>query len=357
MLKNFRAGTREHMIISNATIDNSLEFLKRIKNNFQFNELLRGLFGDYIPTDVENHASKWVKEEIDILGNRILTGSAEGNLVSRHYKIMVHDDLVNRDNSAKAEQIEKVVDWWRLAQSLILHDGIEIIIGTRWHFDDLYGHLIEKFLKPPKGWYEGKPIAEFHRGRYHILQMDCWEDPEKETGSTFPVLFPEWRLKEIQAEQGERFNGQYRNDPLAKGTNPFKLEWLRNRWRKSDLPSIRYTLMLIDPSGKAKVDSDWTGITLIHLCPDKKGYIEVGERQLITDMKLAEYIIDSAMQYRPDMVCIEDNKFQVIADMLEFMIPQYIKQGKIPEEHKDYMKTLPYILCELQPHGRAGFVI
>jgi len=88
---------------------------------------------------------------------------------------MINDDLVNWENSRTPEQLNKVVDWWKLARSLLSPDGIEIIIGTRWDFDDLYGHIIGNFIKPERDYSLGIPIVELHNGKYHLLQMDCWK--------------------------------------------------------------------------------------------------------------------------------------------------------------------------------------
>ncbi|MCK7532366.1 MAG: hypothetical protein MZV63_15700 [Marinilabiliales bacterium] len=110
--------------------------------------------------------------------------------------------------------------------------------------------------------------------------------------------------------------------------------------------------MIIDPSGKAQIDSDYTGVTVIHLTPDKKGYIHYGKRHMITDKALAEWIINNAVRWRPDSVFIEDSKYQVIYELLEILIPQLYRMGKISKEDYEYIKTLPYILQEVRPAGR-----
>ena len=351
LLCNTTSGNREHGIIDNATIGNAKEFLAKIKYNIQFNELLRGIFADVLPVDCENGSERWTQDEFQILGNRFETGSVEGNLVSRHYKIMVHDDLVNRDNSQTGDQLAKTIDWWRLAQSLLLPTGIELIIGTRWNYDDLYGEIIEKFIKPPRDYLGKSTYIELHNGCYHMLHIDCWQDVEKETGSTFPHMFPEWKLKQLESEQADRFYGQYRNDPLATGRNPFNRTWIRH-FKMEQIPATRVTRILIDPSGKADVKSDHTGIVVMHFGADKKGYIELGKRFMITDRALADWIIFEAPKYLPDTIEVEDNKFKTIMDFFEVLIPQYIRQGKIDTKYIEFVKRIPNIMIELKPHQR-----
>ena len=355
MLRNMQAGIREHTIISNATIGNAKEFLEKIKYNLKYNELLYGLFSEFLYKDPDNDAERWTQDEIQLHGNRIETGSVEGNLVSRHYKIMINDDLVNRDNSLTADQINKVIDWWKLAQSLLLPTGIEVMIGTRWQFDDLYGHMIDNFIKVPKEIRErakSENLVEWDCGRYHLFQMSCWEDPIARTGSTFPTMFPEERLKEIEAEQSDRFGGQYLNDPLAMTRNPFKPSWFNRRWIEGEIPPVVNTIMLIDPSGVAKDTSDWSGAVVIDIGSDKKGYVKFANRKLVTDLKLCEWIIDLAIQYEPGMICIEETKYNVIREQMELYIPKMILEGKVQQEYIDFVRMIPYLLHELRHRGR-----
>jgi hypothetical protein len=352
LLRNLTAGNREHQLISNATLPNAKNFLEKIKYNIQYNDLLRGLFKQFLPIDPEADAEKWTQDFFQLGGNLVEVGSVEGNLVSRHYKIMINDDLVNKDNSNSKEQLMKTLDWWRLSQSLLLPNGIEINIGTRWAYDDLYGYFIDTFVKPDYKYMDaGKPIVEIHKDNYHMLWMDCWADPPNESGSTFPTLFPEKKLKEYQAQLKERFNGQYRNNPLALGKNPFREEWF-SRWNQLDLPPVRNTVMIIDPSGKAQIDSDYTGIVVAHISSDKKVYIDHGKRYMITDKALAEWIIFNAPRWKPDSIFIEDSKYNSIYELLEILIPQLNRMGRISKDDYEYVKTIPYILQEVRPAGR-----
>ena len=357
LMKNWYNGEIEHMIISNATIDNAKMFLERMKFNIKHNPLL----GAFLHTldermspqlaDLENKAERWTQDEIQLVGNRVETGSVEGNLVSRHYTVMVDDDLVNKDNSQTKEQIIKVVDWWKLARSLLSPGGVEIIIGTRWHLDDLYGHIIDTHIKPEKDYNIGHPIVEAHRGKYHLLQMDCWSDPEKETGSTFPVLFPEEILKEKQLEMGDEFPGQYRNDPLAKGKNKYRREWFQY-FTDGDVPPIVNTVMLIDVTDKEKMTSDYSGLVVADCAVDKRVYIRHGERRKVTDVNLIDWLIDMACIYQPATIGIESTKFNAIYELMSLIIPQKIRAGRIKKGYVDYVKNLHHSLFELKHRGR-----
>lgn len=354
ILRNLVGGKRERIIISNATLPNAKTFLKKIKYNFQYNPLLQGLFRDYLPKDFEKKAERWTLEDIEIGGNSVEVGSVEGNLVSQHYRVMVQDDLVNLENSKTAEQILKVIDWWKLAQSLLEADGLEIILGTRWMFNDLYGHIIDKFLQIPKDVQEQHrtmPVVEWHNGRYHYLRYICWEDPIAETGSTFPTLFPEARLKEIQLEQGEHFGGQYLNDPLSFADNPFKREWMTT-WRERDLPAVRVGFQLLDPQGRETKQSDFTGNVIVEAGSDRRLYVNYARRQRCSDLQAVEWMVQIACLFQPALHAVEEYRFNVFRDLAQFLIPQMIRQGKIPQHLREYASRIPYRMVELKHHNR-----
>ena len=103
-----------------------------------------------------------------------------------------------------------------------------------------------------------KPIFEYHTDKYHLFEVCCYGDPEAETGSTFPIIYPEKEIKRLIHEQGDIAGGQYLNDPLAMAKGKFKRSWFKN-WQehgipeKGGLPSIRTTIMTIDPAESEKL--------------------------------------------------------------------------------------------------------
>lgn len=354
LLNNLVKGKREHWLLTNATLSNAQQFLKRIKYNLQYNEFLRSLFADFIPKNPETEAERWTMDEIEIKGTSIEVGSVDKNLVSRHYHGIIHDDPVNKDNSNTQEQIIKVIDWWKLAQSLLESDGWEVLLGTRWCFNDLYGHIIDNFLKIPSDVSEEQrrqPVVEWHNGRYHYLRYLCWEDPVNEKGSTYPILFPEEKLREIKETQVEHFSGQYLNDPISLSDAPFQKIWLVP-WKKEEIPAKTITFQLIDPSGKDTKASDFVGNVVIEAGSDKIIYIKYAKRRRLTDLKAVEWMIDTAVLHQAQMIGVEEFKFQTYKDLAEFLIPQLVRQGRYKDALAEYAYRIPNRMVMLRHHNR-----
>jgi hypothetical protein len=332
-----------------------MQFLKKIKFNLQYNDLLTGLFREYLPKNPETDADRWTLEELELAGNSIEVGSVEGNLVSRHYRGMIHDDLVDKENSRTVDQIIKVIDWWKLAQSLLEADGMEIIIGTRWTFNDLYGHLLTSFLgkefTDKEEEYRKQPVVEFHKDRYHYLRYLCWQDPVNEKGSTFPTLFPEERLKQLKEEQGEHFPGQYLNDPFLGSDSPFQRHWFVT-WKEDQLPAQRVGIQLIDPIGKDTKISDYMGNVIVEAGSDRNIYVRYAQRDRKTDSDAVRWMIQTACIYQPSMICVEEFKFNTFRELAEFIVPQMILNCEVPKPLFEYVERIPYRMVELHHHSR-----
>jgi hypothetical protein len=288
------------------------------------------------------------------LWNRVETGAVEKALESRHFGGgMINDDLVNWDNSRTRDQLEKTIDWWKISRSLKMPWSIIFNIGTRWDEDDVYGYLMSKFLGINRKKFEElrkQPIFEVHQGKFHLFEVCCYKDPVKEKGSTFPTLYPYKEIKQLIIEQGDFSGGQYLNDPIAMSKSMFRRTWFQARWKV--LPDIRTTLMTVDPTGKERIESDYTGITVADAAVDKKIYVQFAERRLVTDLSLVEWIMEVAFKYYPLVIGIEEFKFRSIVELMELKIDELIRLGQIPKDHIEYAKTLPYICVELQHKGR-----
>jgi phage terminase large subunit-like protein len=74
--------------------------------------------------------------------------------IGQHYDLIIADDLHSEKNTSTKEQIEKVIAHYRLLLSLLEPDGTLIIIGTRWHFYDLYSFLLEEEIEEKDGVWD-----------------------------------------------------------------------------------------------------------------------------------------------------------------------------------------------------------
>lgn len=137
------------VLISSKTIGFAQDILREIKAHFETNEQLREIFGDFVSDE------KWDEGEIIVKGrtrtakeSTITTVGIGGQVVGKHYDLAFGDDLVDEDNARTEYMRTQTRTWFYKSLHPTLEPHSELhIIGTRYHFNDLYGHLIEHEMK------------------------------------------------------------------------------------------------------------------------------------------------------------------------------------------------------------------
>lgn len=82
--------------------------------------------------------------------------SPESMLVGGHYHVMIYDDILDDKWVQSDTGIEKTLACWRGGEPMLLPGGKEIVIGTRYAFEDLYGKILRD-----------------HPEDYSIIEHDC----------------------------------------------------------------------------------------------------------------------------------------------------------------------------------------
>ena len=136
------------VLIANATYRMATTFIGQIQRNLQYNQKLIEKFGNLAQNPVN-----WTADMITLAAAKEAHGQKEatvtgfgmgGNLVSQHYDKIILDDIVNRDTVNTREQIEKTILFLKDILDLLEPGGELIILGTRWHDEDLYGWIMDK---------------------------------------------------------------------------------------------------------------------------------------------------------------------------------------------------------------------
>ena len=285
------AQNRDHRIlIANATLNNSQNFLNEVKEHLRKNKELIALYGKFYEKEL-----RWSQDEIEILGRSL--GSREpsvsaagvgGNLVSRHYSMIICDDLVNLENSATRYQADKVIDWWQRAFSLLDYDGEMIIIGTRWSYYELYAWIVEKY----------GDIADFMiRGAYN------------EDGSLyFPELLNEEKLAELRNLQGSYvFSSFYLNDPVDEDSALIKRSQIKyhGEGEDKDTPKNLNIFAVCDPAVSQASYADYSCILIIGVDYENNWYVLDVLRDKWTVGGLIENLFAVNALWKPVTISIE----------------------------------------------------
>jgi len=202
--------------LASKSTGNSQGFLKEIKGHFENNQRFEEVFGTYFDP---HKVAKWDNSEIEILPRTrhskeasITCVGVAGTIVSKHYDIIISDDLVDEENSRTRHMRDKTRTWFYKTldpclmppDSNIPHRGEHHVLGTRYHYDDLYGHFIENELK----------------NRHQIIP-----GLDENGNSPWPELYPPEFFHEKKENSGTIiFNAQYQCDTEAMKGEVFEFD-------------------------------------------------------------------------------------------------------------------------------------
>lgn len=314
-LRRLAGDPNLRILLVNAVYGNAAGFLREIKGHCERNARFRRWCGDWV-------SPKWNEQAVDIRPRTVnrkeasLSIAGYGSaLVSAHYDLIIVDDLVNEDDRTSARVRQKKIAWFRDCISLLDVGGELVVVGTRWHPDDLYGWLMRE-LNPTLAPSE----------RYAVEADGCF----LEDGVTprYPTILSADVLAALPREIGyPNFAANYLNDPRPSGSVMFDLSEMRE---VEALPVAEYAEIVgfCDPAlGKSNLGCYSAVVTVGVRHDDMLDILDADLQRLPPDALLA-VIARKHAYYRYAVFGIESNNFQerLIAE-LQTAVPHLYVRG------------------------------
>lgn len=275
-------------------------FLRQIKRELEANKKLLSLYPKIL-WERPGEAPKW-SEDDGIIVKRSSNpkestveawGLVDGQPTSRHFSLIIYDDVVTRESVTTPDMIQKTTDAWELSLNLLSENGRKRYIGTRYHFNDTYRVIMERKAARP---------------RIYAATVDGTVDGE-------PVLLPRQQLTEKRIEMGSyTYACQMLMDPKADETQGFNDNWLRF-WEPTTANLNIY--ILCDPASEKKTSSDYTVIMVIGLGADDNYYLIDALRDRLNLKERADALFGFHREYRPNEVGYEKYGMQADIEHME----------------------------------------
>ena len=285
-----------------ATLVNAKMYVSAIKDQIDNNDVLKLICtdkkGKYILEPDKNAAGGWTEDRI-LLKHRTKLGMKEpslfvsavdNNRTGLHPDVIIMDDLVSEATVTTPEQRNKTKTHYRFSLSLLERNGLQVVIGTRYHMDDLYDDLLQNtgfncIVRP----------AILPNGK-------CY----------FPTKYPKEVLEELKRDQGaDIFNSQYMLDPTNSDDAVFRIGNI-NYYLDEEMALERDTgayrgevqfqqvFVLTDLAITQGKRSDYTVIMILGITWDKKIYVIDYIRDKLTPSDILKSIFemyDKARKY------------------------------------------------------------
>src|SRR5262245_36309965 len=162
-------------------------------------------------------ANRWHTPE----GGGMTTAGAGGSLTGRGADLLIVDDAhKNAEEAYSKATRDRIWEWWTTTALTRLEPGAAVIvIGTRWHEDDLIGRILRQ---------EGS-----HWRVISFPALAAENDPlGRAPGEPlWPERYDAAALAATKASIGERaWEALYQQDPFGDGGTFFRREWLERRY-------------------------------------------------------------------------------------------------------------------------------
>lgn len=221
------------------------KFVAQVKREFETNQTLRRLYPDVCWLKPASEAPVWSSKEFTVRrrsnpkeATMEAHGLVDGQPTSRHFALLLYDDVVTRESVTTPEQIKKTTEAWELSDNLGSGTRRKWMIGTRYHFGDTYGDIIargvvieRRYPATGNGRPDGTPV---------LLSQEEWDKKKRTQLSTLAA--------------------QMLQNPLSGKERTFDPTWL-TRWEIR--PSILNVYIMADPSRGRTSTSDRTAIAVI----------------------------------------------------------------------------------------------
>jgi predicted phage terminase large subunit-like protein len=283
-------------------------FLSQIKLELQNNMYLKGLFKDILFDKPESESDRWsvdrgiiVKRESNPKEATVEAwGLVDGQPTSKHFKILVYDDVVTKESVSTPDQIKKVTEAWELSLNLGVENGIKRFIGTRYHSKDTYREIMNR----------GTAIKRIYPAT----------DNGRMDGE--PVLMSKKGLADKMRDQGSfTFSCQMLQNPLADNLMGFKKEWLRF-YKKLKQTENFNKYILVDPANEKKRSSDYTVMLVIGLSPDNNYYLLDGIRDRLNLSEKTNRLFDLHRKWNPLKIGYEKYGIQSDIEHIQYVMEE-----------------------------------
>lgn len=124
----------------------------------------------------------------------------------------------------------------------------------------------------------------------------------------FPEKLSLSALETIRRTQGSyMFANQYLNQIIPEDEMRFKKEWFKYY---DFIPSLKDTIIYIDPAIGQEDHHDFTGIVVVHGDQEMRWFVEVAKRLKLTPTQTINVIFELCEMYKPRLIGVEDVAYQ-----------------------------------------------
>lgn len=212
-------------------------------------------------------------------GGGMWAAGVGGSITGKGFQLGIIDDPLKNSEAAQSATIRnKQKDWYSSTFSTREEPGgAFIIVQTRWHNDDISGHLVSMEEDEPERWHIVRFEAIKEEVDHDSIPATCTLEPDfRQPGEALcPERYSLTKLQKIERRLGEYYFGAlFQQRPQPASGAIFKREWWereQNRYRpedKADRNRVVARWIVYDTALKDGAGNDYSAAAVWELWPD-----------------------------------------------------------------------------------------
>lgn len=269
---------------------------------------------------------------------------------------LIDDPIKNAEEAQSARKRNKQKDW--LASTFSTREepgGAIVVTQTRWHNDDLTGHLLEMEKDEPEHWHVVR-FEAIKEETINDLPASCTLEPDfREVGEALcPERYPLAKLEKIKKRIGQFWGSLFQQRPQPLGGAIFQKDWFAERYDVTATAGrVIGRWLMADTAFKAEDDSDYSALCVWELWDDYSMAVRYMWQEQILSAFLPDKIIEFAKEWNADGllrgIVIEDKGSGITTiQTLRLSAPAWIANMVLefmPKGTKEYRARLSSVWC------------
>lgn len=236
-----------------------------------------------------------------------------GSITGKGAHVFIVDDSLKDRKEAESQLVrDGIWAWFRsVARTRLTPDGRMIVMGTRWHQDDLAGRIMEQdtwrdYFAPDNGekWVRLRLMA--------IAEED--QPPFRKAGEAlWPDRYGLTELEDIKASLGPyEWEALYQQRPISSETQEFKPGWYRYRTH-TEVAALKRKMRLlsVDTAASKSAAADFTGLCDNLVDTDSKWNLKAWKLKIAPD-QLIELLFSLHLANKYDRIGIEEGMYTLV---------------------------------------------
>jgi predicted phage terminase large subunit-like protein len=172
-------------------------------------------------------------------------------LAGRGADLLLVDDPHSEQDllAGNFEELEKTYQWFAFgARTRLMSGGRIAVVHTRWHQDDLIGHLIKDGANNPKA------------DQYEVFEFPAILDTNSGPKALWPEKFDLDALERTKASMPLfQWNAQYMQNPTGEQGAIIQRDWWKP-WKQDNPPQCDFVIMTLDAAAEKSTRADFTSL-------------------------------------------------------------------------------------------------